>query len=248
MLEWGLGMKVFGLHGFTGGPGVFVGLRERFADSARLEAPLLFGHGPSFEGASTDFEGEVERLSGMLDGTTVLIAYSLGARLALGLLASHPMAFCHAILIGPHPGLETDEEREARIRTDETLARRLETERLERFIDAWEALPIFATQKALPESRWAEQRSIRLQHTKEGLAAALRCLGLGRMPSYRTVLGHPPCPVDLVYGAEDASRRELYRHMDLGSGARLIEIPEVSHNVLLEDEGAIEDLLREVIG
>ncbi|MCB1058004.1 MAG: hypothetical protein KDD11_21090, partial [Acidobacteria bacterium] len=139
-----------------------------------------------------------------------LAGYSLGGRLALGLLAAHPDRFSGATLIGTNPGLATEGDGTARRVGDETWARQLEDQGLDAFLDAWESQPLFATQS--PEQRRC-QRHLRARLDAPALAAALRALGLAEMPDYRSRLAALELPVTLVAGEADAKFAHLAREM-----------------------------------
>jgi len=185
------------------------------------------------------FEQEVDRLAGAIDGAGFagahLCGYSLGARVALGLLARHPFLFRGVTLVSVHPGLASLEERASRVGSDERWCALLKHGGVHAFSRAWEAQPLFATQARLPLGARERQRAIRRAHSADGLARALRTLGLGQMPDYRGVLRSPSVPVELVVGELDdkfvALAQELSRH---GSGPSLELVPGVGHNVLLE--------------
>ena len=91
------------LHGFTGSQASFA----RLAVPGLALVPTLGGH--LSEAASADFWGEVERLAAFAPGATELFGYSLGSRLALGLLARYPERFERAVLVSAHPGLSGSE-------------------------------------------------------------------------------------------------------------------------------------------
>ncbi|HEY6727103.1 MAG TPA: alpha/beta fold hydrolase [Polyangiaceae bacterium] len=227
------------LHGFTGTPECFRALAAASAPGARFLSPTLTGHGSPPAAWAPSFEAELERLARWLaerqHGPTFLLGYSLGARLALGLLAAAPDRFAGAVLIGANPGLRSDSERRARKHADEQLRKRLLEHGLTAFVDEWERLPLFATQAALEPAVRAEQRRARLTHTAEGLAHALAALGLGEMPDYWPRLAALDLPVALVVGAEDAKFRRLGETMlQLFPRARLELAPRAGHNVVLE--------------
>ncbi|RLB41429.1 MAG: hypothetical protein DRH23_17845, partial [Deltaproteobacteria bacterium] len=71
--------------------------------------PSLAGHGLDWQSrAVQSFDDEVARLAALassLQSPRLLCGYSLGARLALGLLVRQPCLFDAALLIGLHPGL-----------------------------------------------------------------------------------------------------------------------------------------------
>ena len=81
---------------------------------------------------------------------------------------------------GPHVGAHRHdrqgqllEERRRRAASDEALARRLESRGVEDFVDRWQELPLFATQRRLPAAFRERQRTLRLRHRPAGLALAL---------------------------------------------------------------------------
>ncbi len=236
------------LHGFTGTPEAFATLE--FARE-RAVIPVLAGHGASGVVLPVSFAAEVKRIHSYLadaGGHPVhLLGYSLGARLALGLLTHEPSVFASATLVGVHPGLATEQERRARREQDEAWAQVLETEGLEAFVDRWEAEPLFSSQRRLPEPLQRAQREARLSHTASGLAHALRALGLGSMPDFRDQLSRLDLPVTLVVGERDEKFRRLAAFMlPLLPRARLEIAPRVGHNVVLEAPGFVNQRMREV--
>ncbi|GMA60260.1 hypothetical protein GCM10025859_07000 [Alicyclobacillus fastidiosus] len=79
--------------------------------------------------------------------------------------------------------MPTEEERRARRASDEALATKLERQGIVAFVRDWEEVPLFASQKRLPEERFMQQRDIRESQRVEGLAASLRGIGTGAQPS-----------------------------------------------------------------
>ncbi len=231
------------LHGFTGGPeswdAVLAGI-----PNVDARCPPLVGHDPAVPLAAASFEDEVDRLAGSLPRPVGdryhLAGYSLGGRLALGLLVRHRELFDSATLIGVHPGLASERRRRERIAADEALARKLEEEGVEAFVDHWEGLALFETQRGLPREVLADQRTRRLEHRAEGLAHALRVLGLGRMPDYRGVLPQLDLPVHLMAGERDEKFCRLAEAMaEALPRGRVEVVPGVGHNLLLEAPGIV---------
>lgn len=238
------------LHGFTGSPESWAEVRAAL-EPAEVLAPALLGHdGTPGPLEVTSFEAEVDRLADEIrarrSGGWHLAGYSMGGRLALGLLVRHPDLFDAATLIGASPGLVSVDERAARADQDETWARLLDTQGLDTFVAAWEALPLFETQADLPAARLERQRAIRRSHDPRGLARSLRAAGLARMPDYRPTLGALAAPVRLVVGAADRKFRALAREMAaLLPRAAVTVVPDAGHNVVLERPREIAGMLRE---
>lgn len=236
------------LHGFTGSRECFRALAAGARDTTLL-SPLLTGHGSPPAAWATSFEAEVERLEHWLTerqrGPTYLLGYSLGARLALGLLVAQPDRFAGAVLVGANPGLRSPGERGERKLADGQLRKLLLADGLEAFVDHWERLPLFETQRALDPATLAEQRRARLSHTATGLAHALAVLGLADMPDYWPELARLDLPVTLVVGAHDAKFRRLGEAMlQLFPRARLEFAPRAGHNVVLESPEWLAELMQ----
>ena len=106
-----------------------------------------------------------------------VVGYSMGGRVALSLAVAHPDRVASLLLVGASPGLAEAEERAARIKADEALARQIEQDGLERFVDYWMALPLFASQSVLGEDALARARTQRLRSDPAGLANSLRGMG-----------------------------------------------------------------------
>ena len=174
-----------------------------------------------------------------------LVGYSLGGRLALGLLVRHPALFASATLVGAQPGLETESARAERRAADERWCEMLESGPLADFVAAWETQPLFASQGALPSGALERQRVERMSHSGAGLALSLRTTGLGVMPSYWDALSSIRVPATLVVGATDEKFSAIARRMIATMpSARLETAAGSGHNVVLENP----EVIRTAIG
>lgn len=59
----------------------------------------------------------------------------------------YPETIEQLILESASPGLQTIEERTVRVKADNILAERLEKEGIQAFVDYWENIPLFESQK-----------------------------------------------------------------------------------------------------
>ena len=108
----------------------------------------------------------------------------------------------------------------------------------------WQAQPLFASQAQLPTLVLQQQQSARQQHYPQGLALALRALGLGHMPDFWPLLPQVRQPVQLVVGAlDDKFVRLAEKALTLLPSATLHVVPGVGHNVVLEAPAAVAALL-----
>lgn len=236
------GDPLVALHGFTLHGGMFATLAEKL-ETAVL-APDLPGHGRTTIVPET-IANIVTALAEWLGGfetPPVVLGYSMGGRIAHQLAIVHPQLVRGLVLVSASPGL-AGEERRVRRETDAALAGRIETIGVERFVDEWLGNPITATD-ALPVLVRDADRSLRLENTAAGLAAALRGMGQAGIEYAGQSLAVLPLPVVFVAGERDAKYRDLAEAMAEPRGERPVIVPGTGHNVVLEDPGAVADIVR----
>lgn len=243
------------IHGFTGSPESFRDV-ERYLESERrgwrLFRPALLGHAPGVRECARRFEEEVDRLAAdirrMGAAGAHLCGYSLGARVALGLLARHAYLFSGATLISVHPGLVDTLERAERAGRDERWCQLLLCGGIATFVGAWEAQRLFSSRTALSRSRLTAQHQIRMAHSCSGLMSALRVLGLAQMPNYRGVLSGPGLPVRLLVGELDTKFLAIGRELSLAAGRVELEIvPGAGHDLLVEAPELVATMLTRAL-
>ncbi len=236
-------MRYLGLHGFTGAPSSL----DALALPEGSVTPALGGHLTTE--ARGSFDDEVARVAALGAGCTAIVGYSLGGRLALGALARYPERYERAVIISAQPGLTSDSERAARRVADRRFVDLLLERGLEAFVDAWQALPLWASQGQLPAAVKSEQRAQRLRHTAAGLAASLIQHGLGEMPDLRADLRQVRTRVEILVGERDPKFVALGRELsELLPSARLTIAPGAGHNLLLERPALCRELLSVYTG
>jgi 2-succinyl-6-hydroxy-2,4-cyclohexadiene-1-carboxylate synthase len=239
------------LHGFTGSPNGLKPLADVLtARGCRVIAPALLGHGADDAGVR-DFEGEVDRLACGLaaQGERMhLLGYSLGGRVAIGLLCRRPELFSSATLVSAQPGLSLAQARIDRRVADDVWCQLLRSQGVAAFVRTWEDLPLFATQATLGEAVLAAQRAERLSHDGGGLLRSLKICGLAEMPSYWDALRFLRIPITLVVGECDAKFVVVAQQMrDKIPGALLVIVPGAGHNVVLERPAAVADVVTDAL-
>lgn len=221
------------LHGFLGTPHAWRAVLAALPDHGPVWCPWLPGHGPAAAAPAT-WAAAVQQLAAALPAGAVLAGYSMGARLALGAALEPGTVLRGTLLVGGHVGLATAAERAERAAQDAQRASALRTQPLTSFIDAWEALPLFATQRVLPQVARDRQRQARLAHDAQALAWSFEVAGLACMPDLRAAVAGAQQPLRWLTGALDTRFTEL--------AASLVRPPWVTHRIVA---GAGHNLLLE---
>jgi 2-succinyl-6-hydroxy-2,4-cyclohexadiene-1-carboxylate synthase len=257
-LREGKGPRIVLLPGFLGAPSLWDAALAAAAPGAALASVTLPGHGAHpwipFPSGTSHADGPfalvVERLARALPPGpgAVLAGYSMGARLALSLLSLEPGRHAGALLVGVDPGLADPAERAARQAWDEAQAAAIEREGLPAFVERWAELPLFASQRALPQPTLDAQRQARLAHSAGGAAWAMRSLGLGAMPERWSTLPAIRCPITVLTGELDQKFTDLGRRMAAASPrVRHVVAEGAGHNVVLERPAAVAAALRALL-
>ena len=129
----------------------------------------------------------------------VLVGYSMGARLALhALLDGGP--WDAAVLVAPHPGLESETERAARRESDAEWAGRALTGDWQEFLALWNAQPVLADSTRLPPAGELRRREV---------ARSFIDWSLGAQEPLWERLAEIQCPVLWCVGERDGKFRAL---------------------------------------
>jgi 2-succinyl-6-hydroxy-2,4-cyclohexadiene-1-carboxylate synthase len=229
------------LHGFTQTRQSWRRTIAALGGRYRAIAPDLPGHGTAAERRPASFESCAAYVRALSPGPIALAGYSMGGRIALYSALALPGLVERLILIGASPGIADPAEREARRRSDEELASRIEAIGLEAFAAEWGAQALFAGQD---ERVAAAAHADRLRNTPAGLAAALRGLGTGAMPPLWDRLPALATPVTLVVGERDAKFRAIAEAMAQAiPDCRLEVVTGAGHAVQLEQPEAVAAIL-----
>ncbi len=249
--ERGTGAPVIMLHGFTGSTETWRPLINKLEQAFRVITIDLPGHGQTDAPPETTryrMELVADDLAGLLDRLQATpahwLGYSMGGRLALYLACRLPQLVRSLILESASPGIIDPYERKARVEQDASLAQRIEREGIARFVDHWQSIPLFDTQKRLPEEVRSALRSQRLKNSAAGLANSLRGMGTGAQPELWSELEFLKMPVLLITGEDDQKFTGINRRMAAAiSGSRLETVPNTGHAVHLESADLYGDLV-----
>ena len=229
------------LHGFTNTGAswgqVVAALPERY----RPLAPDIRGHGGASGVRPVSLPGVIADVGALETAPFELAGYSMGGRLALHAALALPERVRRLVLIGASPGLGDPVAREERREADERLADEVERMTIEAFARRWAQTGVLADQ---PAAIQAAVQADRLRNTPAGLAAALRGLGTGALPSLWERLGELVVPVELIVGERDAKFLAIAEEMAAAlPQARVHVVSTAGHAVHLEAPRAVADLI-----
>lgn len=244
----GEGIPVVLLHGFTGSSATWNSLIDYQPQGLQFIVIDLPGHGRTKGNIIKTMESCCRDLYQLLRNLNLpkffLAGYSMGGRTALTYARYFPETIQGLMLESASPGLENDDDREVRRRNDDALAKRIEVEGVEEFVNYWENIALFSTQKSLTQEKQAEIRKERLSHTAEGLALSLRGMGTGSQTSNWEVLTKINSPVLLLAGSLDQKFVMINKKMlSLLPNAELKICEDAGHAVHIEKLKTFNNLI-----
>lgn len=213
------------LHGFGGTRRAWDGVIAKL-DPQRYRALALDlpGHGAAAAyGVPITFDSCVEAVLAASPERFALCGYSMGGRVALHVALAAPARVSRLILVASSPGIEDHAERARRRAEDGALARRLEQDSFDDFIEDWRAQPLFADDPAAVEALAREDHR---RNDPLALAGVMRGIGTGEMEPLWARLADLPMHVTVVVGEHDMKFRALGERMRalLGDGT-LVVVP-----------------------
>jgi 2-succinyl-6-hydroxy-2,4-cyclohexadiene-1-carboxylate synthase len=214
----------------------------------------MIGHGDSMSTNEEDycFAKSVVFIKNILKKLGIkkinIFGYSLGARLAL-----HCAIFGDIfdnkintlILCSGSFGVENKEQR---IISDKKIISMLENNPLDNFVSYWENIAIWKTQKNILPSVLKNQKKIRLEQNKKGLALSLKYQGQGEQENLFDKLKKISCNTLIMYGELDKKYKKISEIMKENiKNSKIIMCANSGHNIVLENPEFIEKEIKNFI-
>ena len=224
------------LHGFMGSCEDFAEVADLLKDNFCCLLIDLPGHGKTKVKSDLDYQmpevaiAIISLLKQLAIERCFLVGYSMGGRLALYLAVFFPQYFQKIVLESASPGLESELDRNNRIKRDLEIANRLKTQNFNLFLQQWYANPLFSSFVKHPNYQQAIAK--RLKNNPNNLAKSLIYMGLGVQPSLWKHLESIQLPILLIVGKLDVKFVAINQRISSLSPQFGIEIVEnTDHNV-----------------
>ena len=243
------------LHGFLGCKDDWHAVASKLQSGRRVAAFDLPGHGPAAEAredADCSMDSACHRIEAVLEALDAtsghIVGYSMGARIALYFAVTRPGCVASLVLESGSAGIEDEAARARRRLDDENRAGALTRDGLAAFVDAWEKLPLFATQQMVDPKVRADQRARRLAGDADALARSLRHSGTGVQHWLGPHLEKITAPVLLIAGSLDEQYVAIARSLQPRFAHAHVEIVEgAGHNVHLEKPGEYLEIVGDFL-
>jgi 2-succinyl-6-hydroxy-2,4-cyclohexadiene-1-carboxylate synthase len=223
------------LHGFLGAPDDWDFLRGKISGLELVCPPLP---------RSSYWNETISALAAEISEGSIVVGYSMGARLALGYALACPDRLGGLVLISGNPGID-DTERPQRWRRDMELADQLDSSDIRSFLRDWYRQAIF---QGLTDGQIEELTVKRTGLNRSYQADLLRSNSIARQPNYWSRLADLNLPVLAIAGERDAKysaiAQRIARETHYG---RLEIVSNCGHIVLFEQPDVLINMIRSCI-
>ncbi|XBG78305.1 2-succinyl-6-hydroxy-2,4-cyclohexadiene-1-carboxylate synthase [Enterococcus cecorum] len=243
------------LHGFTGTLHTFDFLANQLP-GVNILALDLIGHGQTSVHVPTvhytmsqvvkDVRAFLEKL-GLTE--CFLFGYSMGGRVALAFATTFPKMVLGLILESSTAGIKEVVLRANRRKQDQKWIHLLREEGLKDFVQQWQEVPLFASQKSLPQAVQKRVYQERMSQNRWGLANSLAHMGTGAQQNYWSQLAKMEMPLLYLAGEFDAKFCQIGQEMVhlWQNQAQLEVISSVGHCIHLENPKAVVENIKKFV-
>ena len=178
-----------------------------------------------------------------------LFGYSMGGRVALAFATTFPEMVLGLILESSTAGIKEAVLRANRRKQDQKWIHLLREEGLKAFVLQWQEVPLFASQKALPQAVQLRVYQERMSQNRWGLANSLAHMGTGAQQNYWSQLAKMEMPLLYLAGEFDAKFCQIGQEMVhlWQNQAQLEVISGAGHCIHLENPKAVVDNIKKFV-
>lgn len=209
----GEGEGLYAIHGFGGDSQDIAPFAEYFLKpihSVRL--PEDRG-GESWDPSSYSSPALISALKETLPLKSIVLGYSMGARLLLQFACQYPKHLRKIILISGTPGISNPDQRRIRKSSDEVIINRLSEMGAAEFFVWWSKHPMIKSQSQIAGVHRKEMRARREKRSPREIQSSLREFGQGTMLPCWDKLKALSLPICLITGENDKKYSEIAKEM-----------------------------------
>ena len=195
--------------------------------------------------SAADWQESLQLLAHSIPSESVLVGYSMGARLALGLSLEFADRFAGLVFISGSPGLETPAARQKRWIADQRVANRLDAEPIEQFLEDWYRQSVFG---GVPSEVLRAEIHRKQKLERASWPQILRANSVSQQPNYWERLSELKVPTLSIAGERDEKYRAIAKRVEQelhGSQCRII--PDCGHIVHREQPQALVSAIEEFV-
>lgn len=194
---------------------------------------------------ASDWQATVKSLADSMEAGSVVVGYSMGARLALGVAIEFTEKCAGLVFVSGNPGLESAEARSERELSDEQIASRIEQGQLDSFLEKWYQASVF---KSLPEELRRDEIQRKLERDPEDWATLLRVNSVSQQPNYWLRLAELAMPTLVVAGRRDEKYNQIAERFQATVALNHVKtkrLADCGHMVHREQPDKLAALIRE---
>lgn len=226
------------LHGFMGHPSDWDEVRDTIGQSCDTYALEVQ--------PADDWASCLRQLAVSIPEHSILVGYSMGARLALGLAIEFSSNFSGLVLISGSPGLETQEARDLRWLADQKVASQIESQPRRDFLTGWYRQSVFDT---VPEHIVTSVIKRKLKQNSQHWPAILKTLSVAKQPNYWERVDELAIPALAVAGEQDEKyKRIALRLQDAADNIEAKVIANCGHLVHREQPSNLAKAIGNFLG
>ncbi len=243
---------LIGLHGFMGDHTTFDFLKDK-TDWNIIGIDLL-GHGQSEQSKHTE-NYQLYRIANALEEIFnelkleqfYLLGYSFGGRVAQTYAYHYPKRVVHLFLESASVGIQTEKEKELRKNSDQKSAEKLNQIGMSAFVDWWQELPLFASQKLLPQNSINKEIATKKRQNSQSMRFALLSGSVAEQEYFLKTDLFDNISTTFIAGSLDQKYVQMGQQLKKEKNVPIIIIENVGHCVHLESPAYFYDILYAVI-
>lgn len=226
--------KLTFVHGFMGDPSDWDLIRRELSDYD-ICTPLIR--------PAENWAASVEQLIADIPDRSIIVGYSMGARLSLAAVLQRPEICAGFVFVSGNPGLEDEDQRDKRYKHDCKIAARIESESREEFLNYWYTASVF---ESLTDKVRADEIQRKLARNGDDWAATLRTNSVAKQPNYWPRLNELTMPTLAIAGVSDRKYTDVMVRMN-SAGIDTRIVPSCGHIVHHEQPHVFVKLVRDFL-